>query len=242
LNSQNYTSSRSDKFPSYSIEIKEDLSANLKALEYIELVRIMLETIKGIFGINDSNEYVDEDNGYVDIDPDGYPEEEVVSNNPYTNSPKEVESQRASATTPNYPQNRKPTAVKPGEKVSNKVIGMPGLTNGNSEVIVIEPHSFEEMPQVIQALRERKSVVLNLNVMNPEEAQRAVDFIAGGTYAMDGHQERVGESIFLFTPSCVKVSSLTGVIHDVTTEAANVHTRRPVGAPDPWGEKTAIAQ
>jgi cell division inhibitor SepF len=201
----------------------------------------MLETIKGIFGINDANDYVDEDNGYVDIDPDGYTEEDVIENNSYANSGKEVQPHRISATSSSYPQHRKSPTVKPGEKVSNKVIGMPGLTNGNSEVIVIEPHSFEEMPQVIQALRERKSVVLNLNVMNPEEAQRAVDFIAGGTYAMDGHQERVGESIFLFTPSCVKVSSLTGVIHDVT-ETPDIHIRRPVGAPDPWSEQTAIAQ
>ena len=43
--------------------------------------------------------------------------------------------------------------------------------------------------------------------MDPDQAQRAVDFIAGGTYAIDGHQERVGESIFLFAPSCVNVTS-----------------------------------
>ncbi|MGD1854028.1 MAG: cell division protein SepF [Leptolyngbyaceae cyanobacterium] len=89
--------------------------------------------------------------------------------------------------------------------VSN-VIGMPGAINGISEVIVMEPRSFEEMPQAIQALRERKSVVLNLTIMDPDQAQRAVDFVAGGTYAMDGHQERIGESIFLFTPNCVQVS------------------------------------
>ena len=44
-------------------------------------------------------------------------------------------------------------------------------------------------------------------MMDPDQAQRAVDFIAGGTYAIDGHQERVGESIFLFAPSCVNVTS-----------------------------------
>ncbi|MEO0458969.1 MAG: cell division protein SepF [Cyanobacteria bacterium P01_A01_bin.114] len=91
----------------------------------------------------------------------------------------------------------------------NNVIGMPGAMNGVSEVVVMEPRSFEEMPQAIQALRERKSVVLNLTIMDPDQAQRAVDFVAGGTYAMDGHQERIGESIFLFTPNCVQVSMPT---------------------------------
>jgi cell division inhibitor SepF len=96
----------------------------------------------------------------------------------------------------------------------NNVIGMPGTSNGLSEVVVIEPRTFEEMPQVIQALRERKSVVLNLTIMDPDQAQRAVDFVAGGTYAIDGHQERIGESIFLFTPSCVQVSTQAGVVHE----------------------------
>lgn len=89
----------------------------------------------------------------------------------------------------------------------NNVIGMPGAVNGMSEVVVMEPRTFEEMPQAIRALRERKSVVLNLTIMDPDQAQRAVDFVAGGTYAIDGHQERIGESIFLFTPNCVQVST-----------------------------------
>ena len=90
---------------------------------------------------------------------------------------------------------------------STKVVGMPGISNSSSEVSLMEPRSFDEMPQAIQALRERKTVILNLTMMDPDQAQRAVDFIAGGTYAIDGHQERVGESIFLFAPSCVNVTS-----------------------------------
>ena len=92
-------------------------------------------------------------------------------------------------------------------KRSSKVVGMPGISNSTSEVSLMEPRSFDEMPQAIQALRERKTVILNLTMMDPDQAQRAVDFIAGGTYAIDGHQERVGESIFLFAPSCVNVTS-----------------------------------
>ena len=90
---------------------------------------------------------------------------------------------------------------------SSKVVGMPGISSSSSEVSLMEPRSFDEMPQAIQALRERKTVILNLTMMDPDQAQRAVDFIAGGTYAIDGHQERVGESIFLFAPSCVNVTS-----------------------------------
>ena len=90
---------------------------------------------------------------------------------------------------------------------SSNVVGMPGISNLSSEVSLMEPRSFDEMPQAIQALRERKTVILNLTMMDPDQAQRAVDFVAGGTYAIDGHQERVGESIFLFAPNCVNVTS-----------------------------------
>jgi cell division inhibitor SepF len=127
-----------------------------------------------------------------------------------------------------------------GASTMNNVIGMPGV-NGLSEVAVIEPRSFEEMPQVIQALRERKSVVLNLTIMDPDQAQRAVDFVAGGTYAIDGHQERIGESIFLFTPSCVQVSTQSGVVHEVSTQ--NMRSPRPAAPAPAWApEQDRMAQ
>ncbi len=105
----------------------------------------------------------------------------------------------------------------------NNVVGMPGASRfwgSVAEVLVMEPRAFEEMPQVIQSLRERKSVVLNLSLMEPAQAQRAVDFVAGATFTIDGHQERVGENIFLFTPSCVQVRTQSGVIHEAPQVAS----------------------
>jgi cell division inhibitor SepF len=130
--------------------------------------------------------------------------------------------------------------VATGTKTMSNVIGMPGAINGISEVLVLEPRTFEEMPQAIQALRERKSIVLNLTIMDPDQAQRAVDFVAGGTYALDGHQERIGESIFLFTPSCVQVSTHGGVLHEVPQPP--VRPARP-GTTPAWGnEANRMAQ
>jgi cell division inhibitor SepF len=122
----------------------------------------------------------------------------------------------------------------------NNVIGMPGAMNGMSEVLVMEPRTFEEMPQAIQALRERKSVVLNLTIMDPDQAQRAVDFVAGGTYAMDGHQERIGESIFLFTPNCVQVSMPSEGEDSFTTQVPMSAPRQ--AAPTPAWATEQIAR
>jgi len=88
----------------------------------------------------------------------------------------------------------------------DNVIGMPGISSEMSEVVFMQPQNFDEMPRAIQALRERRTIILNLTRMDPEEAQRAVDFVSGGNFATDGSQERLGEGIFLFAPSCVKVT------------------------------------
>jgi cell division inhibitor SepF len=119
------------------------------------------------------------------------------------------------------------------------VIGMPGLSTAVAEVALMEPRSFDEMPRAIQALRERKTVILNLTMMEPDQAQRAVDFVAGGTFAIDGHQERVGESIFLFAPSCVTVTTSGGEESSSPTSVpspglAEAHEAAPSPA---WGRQ-----
>ena len=121
------------------------------------------------------------------------------------------------------------------------VIGMPGLANATAEVALMEPRSFDEMPRAIQALRERKTVILNLTMMDPDQAQRAVDFVAGGTFAIDGHQERVGESIFLFAPSCVTVTTSGGeeaASPTVVTQPSSAVGDPQEAAPSPaWGRQ-----
>jgi len=103
----------------------------------------------------------------------------------------------------------------------------------------MEPRSFDEMPRAIQALRERKTVILNLTMMEPDQAQRAVDFVAGGTFAIDGHQERVGESIFLFAPSCVTVTTAAAEEPSSPTVVSREVSQEPEAAPAPaWGRET----
>jgi cell division inhibitor SepF len=128
-------------------------------------------------------------------------------------------------------------------KISN-VVGMPGIMNGVSEMILIEPRSFEEMPQVIDALRHRKSVILNMTLIRQEEAQRSVDFVAGGTYAIDGHYERIGDNIFLFTPNCVQVSIPGNIVNDVVNQQVPVtqttRSNRQSQTVSNWSSETPI--
>jgi cell division inhibitor SepF len=193
-------------------------------------VNNILTKLKDFVGISEQEEYDEE---YEEMDWDKY------QSQPENEEPQAIEEDPQPRRRNREPLNLTSETTM-GTSTRNNVIGMPGITNSIAEVVVVEPHSFEEMPQVIQTLRERKSVVLNLNVMDPEEAQRAVDFVAGGTYAIDGHQERIGESIFLFTPSCVKVSTLSGTVHDVPETNP---TQRSTSVAPAWGlDPSRLAQ
>lgn len=73
------------------------------------------------------------------------------------------------------------------------------------EVTVITPTRFEDAMQAVVAVQQQKTVVLHLGAMAAEEAQRTIDFVSGGVYAMDGQSERLGDTVFLFAPSLVAI-------------------------------------
>jgi cell division inhibitor SepF len=107
------------------------------------------------------------------------------------------------------------------KSLPNNVIGLPGLM---MEVILMQPRSFEEIPDAVTALRERKAVILNLNYMEVDQAQRCADYVAGGAFAIDGHQRQIGENVFLFTPNFVHISN---------HQTVNPPVNPPVAPPSP---------
>lgn len=88
----------------------------------------------------------------------------------------------------------------------SKVVDHPSA-QPSSEVMVVEPRAFEEALEIVEHLRIRKSVLLNLHLLDNEQSQRVVDFLSGATHAIDGHQQRIGEGVFLFAPANVLISS-----------------------------------
>ncbi len=154
-----------------------------------------------------------------DYDPD-YDEADDYAYSGQYQQPEASTPQPAVEEEPRNLRNRVNGETRTASKINN-VVGMPGIMNGVSEMILIEPRSFEEMPQVIDALRSRKSVILNMTLIRQEEAQRSVDFVAGGTYAIDGHYERIGDNIFLFTPNCVQVTSPGNIVNDAVDRQAS---------------------
>ncbi|MBO9542302.1 cell division protein SepF [bacterium] len=100
---------------------------------------------------------------------------------------------------------------------SSNLVGLPSASQ--SELVVLEPHSFDDALGIIENLRSRRAVILNLQGLTDIQSQRLVDFVSGACHALDGHQERIGEAIFLFTPSNVKINALSNETQWMVSQA-----------------------
>ena len=89
-----------------------------------------------------------------------------------------------------------------------KVVSHPSINKGY-EVKVMEPRSFEDAATIVQHLRNRKTIVLNLHLLDKEQSQRTIDFVCGASQALNGNPKKVGDLVFVFAPSNVTLSADT---------------------------------
>jgi len=97
------------------------------------------------------------------------------------------------------------TETNPIRKRANLRV-LPQAKAGAYEVVVIEPKAYNESITIAEALKDRKTVILNLQLLDREQSQRIVDFLCGCTHALDGSQRKIGENVFIFTPSNINIS------------------------------------
>ncbi len=89
------------------------------------------------------------------------------------------------------------------------------------EIILHEPKVYEDSLNISSQLRSGNPVIINLRHLDPVEGTRLIDFVCGTAYAIDGHMIKIGESIFLFTPSNIIISEVEdapGIEESVTAE------------------------
>ena len=92
-------------------------------------------------------------------------------------------------------------------KSSAKITPMRSTKKGSGmEVCVIKPESFEDAREIAETLMSGRTVVLNLEGLSLDSAQRIIDFISGATFAIDGNLQKITNFIFVVTPSNVDVS------------------------------------
>lgn len=92
---------------------------------------------------------------------------------------------------------------------SNKVTPMRhpvSRRGGNMEVCVVKPTSVDDSREITETLLAGRTVILNLEGMDLEIAQRIIDFISGATFAISGNLQKISNYIFLVTPTNVDIS------------------------------------
>ena len=92
---------------------------------------------------------------------------------------------------------------------NNKVVSMPqSQVQGQAiKMVISQPTTFEQSDEICSFLKEKKSVIVNLEYVNKDVARRIVDFISGGVYALDGYIQKVSNSIFLVAPSNYEITN-----------------------------------
>ena len=87
----------------------------------------------------------------------------------------------------------------------SKVVNMPQTEQ--IKMVISQPTTFEQSEAICDLLKEKKSVIVNLEYVNKDVARRIVDVISGAVHALDGHIQKVSNSIFLIAPYNYEITS-----------------------------------
>lgn len=89
------------------------------------------------------------------------------------------------------------------EERHNKVVNIHATTQ--LQVVLVKPERFENASEIADHLREKRTVVLNLESTNKDIARRLVDFLSGVAYANEGKIKKVANSTYIITPYNVDI-------------------------------------
>ena len=80
----------------------------------------------------------------------------------------------------------------------SKVVSMPQTQQ--VKMVICQPTTFEQSENICTLLKEKKSIIVNLEYVNKDIARRIVDVVSGAVHALDGNLQKVSNSIFLVAP------------------------------------------
>ena len=80
----------------------------------------------------------------------------------------------------------------------NKVVAMPQPQQ--IKMVISQPTTFDQAEDICDLLKDKQSVIVNLEYVNKDIARRIIDVVSGAVHALDGHIQKVSYSIFLIAP------------------------------------------
>ena len=95
------------------------------------------------------------------------------------------------------------STVTPGDFTRNKVVNIHTMTQ--LSVVLVKPDRYENAAEIADHLKDKRTVVLNLEQTNREIARRLLDFLSGVAYANEGKIKKVANSTYIITPYNVDI-------------------------------------
>ena len=87
----------------------------------------------------------------------------------------------------------------------NKIVSMPQPQS--VKMVITQPTNFDQSGEICNYLKEKKSIIVNLEYVNKDVARRIVDFLSGASLALNGYIQKVSNSIFLVAPANYDIAS-----------------------------------
>ena len=104
----------------------------------------------------------------------------------------------------------KPEPVEETKKTVSKIVSVRQqprkINTAGMQVCVIKPESIEDAREITDTLLSNRTVVLNLEGIEVDVAQRIIDFTSGSCYAIQGNLQKISNYIFIITPASVGIA------------------------------------
>ncbi len=81
--------------------------------------------------------------------------------------------------------------------------------NAKMDIMNFKMQNYDVTGDIAGYIKKRKPVVVNMQQLKKEEAQRAIDYLTGASFALDGKVEKIAEQIFIFSPEHISVSTIS---------------------------------
>ncbi len=99
------------------------------------------------------------------------------------------------------PATQPTTPVTPMAQPSNVM----SRSNVDMEVVLYQPKEFEDSKTIVDSLKSKKPVILNIEDLDNELGKKIFDFCSGALYALDGHIQKISRGIFILAPYNVEI-------------------------------------
>lgn len=87
-----------------------------------------------------------------------------------------------------------------------KVLPMASAT-AQSKMVITQPTCFEDVQEIGEYLKQKRTVIVNLESVNKEDHRRIIDFVSGASFVTDGSIQKVSSLIYLITPKTVEIQN-----------------------------------